>query len=245
MHLVDTHCHVDLYPNYAELINETERSEIYTIAVTNTPSVFRHCVSLTAGKRFIKTALGLHPQLVAQRHHELGLMLDMLHETKYIGEVGLDFSTQDKNERRIQENIFKRILDSCADFPEKVLTIHSRRAAAEVVSMVGDSYPCTVILHWFSGSHKTLEEAIGFGFYFSVNSAMLTSAKGRQIVAAIPLNQLLTESDGPFVKIKQRQVRPSDIAEVVVGLAKIYGVEPGTITDRIYANFRRILTRDI
>jgi TatD DNase family protein len=63
-------------------------------------------------------------------------------------------------------------------------------------------------------------------------------------VAAIPLNQLLTESDGPFVKMKQRQVRPSDIAEVVVGLAEIYGVEPGTITESIYANFRRILTRD-
>jgi len=168
MRLIDTHCHIDLYPDYNKLIEEIERARIYTIAVTNTPSVFRHCLSLTEGKKFIRTALGLHPQLVVQRHRELGLMLEMLPETKYVGEIGLDFVSQDKQERTLQQKVFMTILERCATFPDKVLTIHSRRAAAEVVNLIGDSYPCKVILHWFSGSHQILDKAIDYGFYFSL-----------------------------------------------------------------------------
>src|SRR5688572_27935197 len=209
--LIDTHCHVDLYPDYAALIEETEAARIYTIAVTNTPSVFRHCLALTEGKQFIRTALGLHPQLVRERHSELALMSDLLRQTKYIGEVGLDFVTQDDEERALQQRVFSKILEECADVGNKVLTIHSRRAATEVVDMIGNSYPGKIVLHWYSGSTSLLEKAISYGFYFSINTSMISSVKGREIIKQIPRDRLLTESDGPFVKASGRPARPSDV----------------------------------
>lgn len=242
MRLVDTHCHVDLYPDYVELIEEIERAQIYTIAVTNTPSVFRRCVSLTRGKRFIRTALGLHPQLVKQRHSELDLMLGMLSETRYIGEIGLDFETRDERERALQQKIFTNILERCADFPDKVLTVHSRRAAAEVVNLIGGDYPCKVILHWFSGSRRELDIAISRGFYFSVNPAMISNTKGRQIVAAIPRDKLLTESDGPFVTVDGRPARPHDVGLVVRGLAELDNCSTSQVAGMLQDNFRTILT---
>lgn len=244
MCLVDTHCHVDLYPDYVDLIEEIERAQIYTIAVTNTPSVFRRCVSLTQGKRFIRTALGLHPQLIKQRHSELDLMLGMLSETRYVGEIGLDFETRDEQERSLQQKIFTTILKRCADFPDKVLTIHSRRAAAEVINLIGDDYPCKVILHWFSGSRRELEIAISRGFYFSVNPAMISSAKGRQIVAAIPRDKLLTESDGPFVTVDSRPARPRDVELVVRGLAELNNSTTAQVANMLRDNFRSILTEN-
>lgn len=243
MRLIDTHCHVDLYPDYAEVIEETERAQVYTIAVTNTPSVFRHCLALTEGKRYIRTALGLHPQLVQERHHELGLMHELLSETKYIGEVGLDFVTQDDRERALQRRIFAEILDGCAGAGDKVLTVHSRRAAAEVVDMIGDSYSGKVILHWYSGSPKVLEKAIDYGYYISINTSMISSAKGRQLLMVIPRDRLLTESDGPFVKVGGRPARPRDMTSVVEGLAGIWDVDKTQAAATVYENFRSMLTQ--
>jgi TatD DNase family protein len=242
MRLIDTHCHVDLYRDFAGLIEETESAQVYTVAVTNAPSVFRRCVSLTEGRRFIRTALGLHPQLVGRRHRELDLMLGLLPETKYVGEVGLDFETRDPEERALQRKVFAGILERCADSPDKVLTVHSRRAAAEVIDLIGDSYPCKVILHWFSGSLRELEKAVSHGFYFSVNPAMISSAKGRQIVSAVPRDKLLTESDGPFVTVDGRPARPRDVEVVVRGLADLYASTASQVAGTLYDNFRSILT---
>ena len=58
-HLHDMHCHVDLYADYQGLIEECEQEGIYTLAVTNTPSVFHACVELTRGRRYVRPALVL------------------------------------------------------------------------------------------------------------------------------------------------------------------------------------------
>jgi len=245
MSFVDTHCHVDLYPDYLKLLEETEQAGIYTIAVTNAPSVFRQCFSLTNSHKFIRAALGLHPQLVGTRHHEIQLMLEMFGETRYVGEIGLDFSTNDPNERLLQERIFATILDRCAESPEKILTIHSRRAAGRVVKLIGNSYPCTVILHWFSGSKKELLEAISAGFYFSVNSAMLKSEKGQKLLEIIPRDKLLTESDGPFVKLNGKAARPTDVPLIISELAKLFGTNTNDLAKTISDNFRRIVGRTV
>ena len=71
MSLFDTHCHVDLYPDPVGLVREAERRGIYTIAVTNTPSVFPATAAIVKGCRYVRPALGLHPQLAAERRGEL------------------------------------------------------------------------------------------------------------------------------------------------------------------------------
>ena len=91
MRLIDTHCHVDLYPDYPAVLDEIERGGIYTIAVTNAPSVFRRCVEMTRATRSVRVAVGLHPELAAARERELDLLQDLLPTTRYVGEVGLDY----------------------------------------------------------------------------------------------------------------------------------------------------------
>ncbi len=242
-HLVDTHCHLDLYPNFRSLIESVEAAGIYTIAVTNTPSVFRQCAALLDGKKYMRAALGLHPQLAYQRAHELPLALELLSETRYVGEIGLDFVTGDSGNRAAQEKVFTSIADRCASYGNKILTVHSRRAAQEVVDLLGDHYPGTVVLHWFSGSIRVLEHAISFGFYFSVNPAMLSTEKGQKIVCAIPPDRLLTESDGPFVELKGRPADPHNMADVTLRLAELKNMPTHEIQRTIYKNFRGILER--
>lgn len=90
--LVDSHCHIDLYPSPADVVSGAESNKVYTIAVTNTPSVYSHTARLVENSKFVRPALGLHPQLVHLKKHELSLFRDLLKDTRYVGEVGLDYS---------------------------------------------------------------------------------------------------------------------------------------------------------
>lgn len=224
MHLIDTHCHVDLYPDYKKIIAEAERLQIETIAVTTTPSVYSRCVELTKASRLVHPAIGLHPELVANRHRELSVFVDLIHETRFVGEVGLDYCTKDEEERRLQRCVFGHILEVCARSGDKILTIHSRRAAAEVVAMIGPSFPGTAILHWFTGSAATARDALSYGLYFSVNPTMPASARGRELLRLLPRDRVLTETDGPFVIINGVPARPPDVYTVLERLADCWGI---------------------
>jgi len=242
MKLVDTHCHIDLYPDFGRIIDDTERAGVATIAVTNTPSVFRRCVALAQGRKFLRVAVGLHPELVGTRHRELPLLEELLGETRYVGEVGLDYVTRDPTERARQRQVFATILDRCASHGDKVLTIHSRRAADEVVAMLGADFPGTTILHWFSGSSKTLAKAVAQGCFFSINPAMLESAGGRRIIAELPRGRILTETDGPFVTVAGRSAQPRDVGRVIAGLAQLWEMEREAVADLVWSTFVRALT---
>ena len=143
-----------------EILSSIEKSKIYTIAVTNTPSVFKFSYDLTKNKKYIKAALGLHPELVHQRAVELMLFKKYIKLTRYIGEVGLDFSPRNLSSKNKQIKIFEQIIKICADAGDKILTIHSRRAEKEVINIIGDNFSGKVILHWYSGSIKNLEKAL-------------------------------------------------------------------------------------
>ena len=240
----DAHCHIDLYPTYREELSAIAKGKIRTIAVTNAPSVFDPMVQLAKDIPEVFPAIGLHPELVSQREHELPLFLERLKDVRFVGEIGLDFAVS-TSERTRQVRVLECILDACARRPGKVLSLHSRRAEGEVVKLIGPEFPGTSILHWYSGSLKTLDQALAFGIYFSVNPAMTRSERGRAIIASLPRDRVLTESDGPFVEVHGVPARPTDVKHVLTYLAdqwKIAAKEAEAIVD---GNFSRILNAKI
>jgi TatD DNase family protein len=240
--LVDAHCHVDLYgKDEAAVIDEIEHRRIHTIAVTNAPSVFFHTRDLARGRKYLHPALGLHPELVASHGHELDRMWPHLAETRFVGEIGLDYVTSDQELRRRQREVFSQILARCAEHKDKVLTVHSRRAASDVIAAIGDDFPGTVILHWFSGTARELERAADAGCWFSVNPAMFRSRSGTELVKRMPSERVLTETDGPFVKTEARPCRPTDCVEALRGLGTTWAVPAADAAHRVAENFRRAL----
>jgi TatD DNase family protein len=109
-HFVDTHCHIDLCPAPGEVIKGCEEENIYTIAVTNLPSVFEHTATLTEATKFVRASVGLHPQLVRSHAREIDLIQPLLQRTRYVGEIGIDYSEPDRNDHAHQRRIFGRIL---------------------------------------------------------------------------------------------------------------------------------------
>ena len=239
--LFDTHCHIDLFPDPKGLIDEIERAGVYTIAVTNTPSVFSHMASFAEGSKYVRAALGLHPELAFQRKGELSLMWDLMGETRYIGEVGLDYTTTNPHDREAQRRIFEQVIARCDESGDKIITIHSRRAAEDVVEIIGTSFRGIAILHWYSGSIRILKKAVSNGCYFSINPAMIRSKRFEQLLAAIPQDRILTETDGPFVKLGKNPAKPWDTEEVINKLAVLWQLPTEAVLSMIFNNFKSVL----
>nr|WP_273424615.1 Qat anti-phage system TatD family nuclease QatD [Halomonas sp.] len=182
--MMDLHCHVDLYPDFDEVLDDIQRSNFYVLSVTTVPSAFEGTVRLTERLKNCKTALGLHPQLAHQRKNELALFDELAEKTRYIGEIGLDGSKGFKEHLDDQLIVFNHILRSCEYYSNKILTIHSLNAVNDVLACLR-KYPRAgiPILHWFLGTKSQLDTAVEIGCYFSIGPALLNSARGRTIIS--------------------------------------------------------------
>ena len=241
---VDFHCHLDLYPDPVEAIREADAAGVYTLTVTTTPKAWPRNLAMTQRTRYVRAALGLHPQLVAERSNELPLWESHLPETRYIGEVGLDAGPQYYRSLDLQKEVFERILKLCARAGGKILTVYSVRAAKAVLDLVEAYLPPTdsrVVLHWFTGSKSEARRAVDLGCYFSINAQMLQSENGRDLVSTLPSDRLLTETDGPFTQSSGRAARPADVAVTVKALANLRNVTPVELAATIRVNLKTML----
>src|SRR3546814_20694607 len=72
-----------------------------------------------------------------------------------------------------------------------------------------------VVLHWFTGSKADVRRAVDRGCYFSVNEGMLASATGLRVMREIPIDRVLTETDGPFLTRGDKPINPGDVGRAV------------------------------
>lgn len=239
MAFVDAHCHIDQYADPRATASRAEAARTYTIAVTNLPSVYQHTERLAEGMQYVRAAAGLHPELVYQHKAEIVPLLALLERTKYVGEVGLDYSRADDDNRACQRATLERITARCEELGGRVISIHSRRAAPDAIAILSPLSRSKVILHWFSGSLSAAQKAIDAGFYFSVNPSMLRSTSGARLIAEIPDHLLLTESDGPFVKVGNAPVEPAGMSSFVAALAELRRMPPPDLEKQVVRNFGR------
>jgi TatD DNase family protein len=243
-HLVDLHCHLDLYPDFESAVMEADVAEVYTLAVTTTPKAWPRNHEKAERTRYVRAGLGLHPQLVMERHAELTLWERYLPDAKYIGEIGLDAGPQYYRSLDLQKQVFEHILKKCAQTGGKILSVHSVRAATAVLDLVQAHLPATrgrVVLHWFTGSKAEAKRAVELGCFFSVNDAMTTSQRGRSVIATLPIKRLLTETDGPFTKCDGRSARPADVEATIRNLARLYYSTPEVMAAAVEENLRTLM----
>ncbi|MFZ2266230.1 MAG: Qat anti-phage system TatD family nuclease QatD [Azonexus sp.] len=242
--LVDFHCHLDLYPDHQAAVEEAEEAGVFTLAVTTTPRAWPRNHRLAQSTKRVRAALGLHPQLVVERASEIELWDRYLPETRYVGEVGLDAGPRFYKSLDLQKQVFQHVLQRCAESGDKIITVHSIRAAKFVLDYIESYLPSgrgKVVLHWFTGTKAEVARGLELGCYFSINAAMLDNPRHSAMVAEIPLNRLLTETDGPFTKTGSRPSKPADVAAVVELLGSLHNILPATIAGTVRSNLRSLL----
>ncbi|MFE0759099.1 Qat anti-phage system TatD family nuclease QatD [Inquilinus sp. NPDC058860] len=221
--MIDFHCHLDLFPNPLLAADEIERAGAYVLSVTNTPRAFPKTAQIAKGRKRIRTALGLHPQLVHERHSEVGLFLRLLGETEYVGEIGIDGGEDSARHLDLQKEVFDRLLTACSEVGGRIMSIHSRHASGEVIeALCRQPASGLAILHWFTGPIAHAERAVDIGAWFSVGLPMLRSRRAPALLAKVPRNRVLTETDAPFASTPGERYPATAVLDTVSALARLW-----------------------
>ena len=197
--------------------------DISAIFVTHLPELYeKQKVAMESlGQVFL--AVGFHPILVNEFEFQKELFVNALNNTRFVGEVGLDFSVaRTENSRDKQKRIFEQICESVNDH---ILSIHSRQAEKEVLDILIKYQVKNAIFHWYTGSQELIYDIVESGYYFSLNPAMLRTSKGKGILKSIPLNRILIETDGPFLKFNGELVEPIYLKEIYKAFGAFYHVD--------------------
>lgn len=243
--LLDTHCHLDQYPSPPSVLADARLADIEVVAVTDNPDDYRRLrTRLGAGRAGVSVALGLHPaSAAAAAPGQLSRFFRMLGEARWIGEVGLDYAPgTSASEKRRQRHVFESILGH-DQIQSKILTVHSRGAAIEAVAALSATKP-RAVLHWFTGSPAVAEKAADAGMWFSINSAMVRSPRGRELIAGFPRDRVLCETDGPYCRVGRRPAVPTDIAALPSALSGIWKVDVVDANSQLARNTEALLASE-
>ncbi|WP_375210914.1 Qat anti-phage system TatD family nuclease QatD [Hyphococcus sp.] len=242
---MDLHCHLDLYQNPEKIIAEIVRRKIVVFSVTTTPSAFLKTKLMSDHAASIYTGIGLHPQIVSDRFHELDQISQYIGRADFVGEIGLDGGPEYKQSWSRQVEVFTQSIAASERVGGKVLSIHSRRATKHVLQILRDqSSASTPILHWFSGTHREMQEAIEAGCWFSVGPAMLIGNKGKALLKDMPMDRVLLETDGPFTRKSDSPYLPWDAIDICPQIiAEVWNKSQSLVVGRLANNLRTILER--
>ena len=239
----DFHCHVDLFRDPPRQIATYERQRIFVLAVTTTPRAWKQNAAWTANSEYVQAAAGLHPELVHERYDELAMLRALVARAPFIGEIGLDGTPEHRGTLEMQRRVFRSILQEANRLGQRVLSIHSRRAGAEVLTDIGEQTTqgrVIPILHWFSASRAAARRAAAMGCYFSVNGRTLGNERGVALVQTLPIDRILTETDAPLVSGSSESMAAADALSTVARLADARGMEPREMAVRVAANATRV-----
>lgn len=238
--MIDTHCHIDLYPNPNEIIEDLIRNNNTILSMTNLPSHFEMGLPHFNSLKKIRVALGMHPLMALHHKKEFNLFVKNFNKTSYLGEVGLDFSAEGISTKEIQLETFSKILKLVSG-QKKILSIHSRKAEKDVLELLIKNNIKYAIFHWYTGGLNLIKEISDAGFYFSINASMVKSNSGQKIISKIPQSLILTETDGPFILKDGKSIKPGDVQSVLVYLANEWNISVESVEKKVKSNFSSLI----
>jgi TatD DNase family protein len=162
-----------------------------------------------------------------------------------IGETGLDHFRTGEDGRAAQYESFRAHIDIAKRYG-KALVIHDRDAHAEVLATLDAAgAPDTVVLHCFSGDEEFAAECVRRGYVLSF-AGTVTFANAtalRDAARVTPLDQLLVETDAPYLTPMPYRGRPNAsylIPLTVHAIAEVKGVDVDELCAAISATGERV-----
>lgn len=191
-------------------------------------------------------AYGLHPIYIDR--HQPGHLDDLVtqlktHRAVAVGEIGLDFFLPELDPEQ-QRAYFLRQLRIARDFDLPVI-VHARRAMDEVTSTMKRIGGLRGVVHSFSGSVQQAERLWELGFCIGLGGPLTyeRAQRLRHIVATMPLDRLLLETDAPDqpgAGHRGQRNEPSHLLEVLGVAAQLRGESEAQVAAVTTANARRL-----
>ncbi len=224
MTLVDSHCHLDfkVFDNDRDTVvsDAVENGIKHIIVPSVSRSNWRSVSHIQTQYPITKVAYGLHPMFM--QHHQasdiaaLRVYLEATLKTTLenghyveehierpvaVGECGLDFfikNSASQQHKEVQIHFFTEQLKLADEFSLPVI-IHARKSLDLVLKYIRKHPSLRGVIHSFSGSRQQAEICIEHGFLLGFGGPITytRASKLRKLVAELPLECLLLETDAP------------------------------------------------
>jgi TatD DNase family protein len=260
MELIDSHAHID-GPQFADdreaMLSRARAAGVSTILAIGTgpgPEKLDATLPFAEAHNWIYTTVGIHPhdgKEVTPAHLETLAALAKHPKVIAWGEIGLDYF-YDHSPRDVQERVFRQQMDlaHAANLP---IIIHCRDAWDDCLRILADAWKPTGlggILHCFTSTLDHAEKGLDMGFLisFTGNISYPKAQNIRDVAKALPLSNILIETDSPYLAPQPHRGKrnePAYVLEVAKALANVRDCDLSEIAAKTTENFRRFfrLTR--
>jgi TatD DNase family protein len=230
--MIDTHCHLTdtrLESQLDFVLTRATLAGVHRMVTIGTGlDESRKCVEICRGRDQLRCAVGVHPGYVDEENF---LDLPMLREIQMdpsvvaIGEIGLDYF-RGKTNRQKQIEFLQYQLNLAVEFNRPVV-IHSREAAADCLDVFSDFPALKMVFHCFTGTAAEARQILDRGYLLGFTGVITfkNSDLLREVVKLTPMDQLLIETDAPYLTPepmrKQKINEPVMVTHVAAKVAEI------------------------
>jgi TatD DNase family protein len=248
--LADSHVHLDdarFAPDRDAAIERAHRAGLELLVVPGTTAAsWPHIHALCSSGNGLFPGYGLHPMFMHEHReddlHALSHWLET-HRPVAVGEIGLDFHQEGQDAPR-QRDYFERQLHLARDFDLPVI-LHARAAMDDVTTTLRRTGGLRGVVHSFSGSEEQARQLWKIGFHIGIGGPVTyeRAQRLRRIVASMPIEYLLLESDAPDqpgAAHRGERNEPSYLPDVLACVASLRNEDPEKIAEATTANVRRL-----
>jgi TatD DNase family protein len=260
--MVDTHCHINFESYDDDRAAVLERAAEAGVAQIVNPAIdldtSRAILDLVNDYANLYAAVGIHPNSSADFSPSmLDEVATLANHGKVVavGEIGLDYY-RDYSPKAKQATAFEGQLE-LAKRLELPVIIHNRDASDDVMAILEDwvrDLPDSLqarpgVLHSFSAPLAIAERALAAGFFIGFTGPVTFKKADdlRRVAAAVPLDRILVETDGPFltpVPFRGKRNEPAYIPYIVERLASLKTISDAEMAHITTANACRLFQLD-
>jgi TatD DNase family protein len=259
--LTDTHCHLDFasYEQDRELVIERARKAGLERMLNPGIDIDTSWAALRLAEYYpeVYAAVGVHPNSALSWDRETYRELEELARNPKvvaIGEIGLDYYRKG-SPVEVQRSVFITQLGLAGSLGLPVI-IHSRDAIVEMMEILTDWVGELLksksilserpgVLHSYSGDRAAAEWAVGKKFFIGVTGPVTyrNADQLRQVVVNIPLDNILIETDAPFLSphpYRGERNEPSRVAIIAGKIAELRTIEMNEVAQVTTRNAGRL-----
>jgi TatD DNase family protein len=254
--LIDSHCHLD-FPEFAPeldaVVARARQAGVGAMLTIGTKlKSFEGVRAIAERYDNIWCSVGIHPHEAAEEPiDEATALIERARHPRVvgIGEAGLDYYYEHSPKADQIRNFRAHI--AAARETALPLIVHARDADDDLCQILQEeagkgAFPG--LIHCFSSTAKLARTALDLGMMISI-SGIVTFKKAeelRAIVADVPLDRLLVETDAPYLAPmphRGKRNEPAFVAHTAAVVAQLKNVEPQRLADATTDNFFRLFTK--
>ena len=156
-----------------------------------------------------------------------------------IGECGLDYKVvEGYNEE--QKKVFAKVIELSKKI-DKPLVIHSRKAELDAIDIMEEMNCKKVLMHCFNGKKSLIKRCVDLGWSFSVPPVIVRLEHFKMLVKIVPLEQLMTETDAPYLSpVAGEKNESANVSVTIKEIAQIKEMSEEEVAKQIFENAKEM-----